>query len=100
MKDSILYYISGNSMSFVSTAVKYCDKYFSYVYNQHVIIQYFLSKQTKARTVEDKSIMQPSLCRIGELAYIKDPCEVNNICGLGALYLLFPRKQSVSEPHD
>ncbi len=53
-----------------------------------------------ARAVEDKSIMQPSLRRIGELTYIKDPCEVNNICVLGALYLLFPRKQSVSESHD
>lgn len=53
-----------------------------------------------ARPVEDKAIIQPSLCRIGELAYIKDPCEVNTICGLGALYLQFPRKQPVSESHD
>lgn len=44
--------------------------------------------------------MQPSLCRIGELAYIKDPFEVNNIRVIGALYLLFPRNQSVSESRD
>lgn len=77
----------------VSHLHKYCYKYLSYVYNQHPITQYFLRKHTMARTVEDKSIMQPSLCRTGELAYI-NPCEVNNICGRRALYYLFPRKQS------
>ena len=73
---------------------KYCDRDFMYSSNHHLTIQCFSSKQTTSRGwVDDgKSIIQAPLYRIGELAYIKDPCEVNDISGVGALSFLFPRK--------